>query len=144
MVTRSCRMRARVAQATVRVWVEGRDDPCSLTVLVDPEGVDLSRPECFSPRAFMKSPSIYKRVRVRGDSERVLVSCAEGGHDTAHHQPGHDRPSGPWSFETERQPRSSRPHTAEPEQLRGPLSPYHARPGHTGGRYDEDAGLCRD
>src|SRR5437899_690433 len=62
MVTRSCRMRARVAQATVRVWVEGRDDPCSLTVLVDPEGVDLSRPECFSPRAFMKSPSIYKRV----------------------------------------------------------------------------------
>jgi len=59
-------MRARVAQATVRVWVEGRDDPCSLTVLVDPEGVDLSRPECFSPRAFMKSPSIYKRVRVRG------------------------------------------------------------------------------
>src|SRR5438445_4839960 len=66
MVTRSCRMRARVAQATVRVWVEGRDDPCSLTVLVDPEGVDLSRPECFSPRAFMKSPSIYKRVGVRG------------------------------------------------------------------------------
>src|SRR2546427_6740721 len=59
-------MRARVAQATVRVWVEGRDDPCSLTVLVDPEGVDLSRPECFSPRAFMKSPSIYKRVGVRG------------------------------------------------------------------------------
>src|SRR5437016_13855968 len=59
-------MRARVAQATVRVWVEGRDDPCSLTVLVDPEGVDLSRPECFSPRAFMKSPSIYKRARVRG------------------------------------------------------------------------------
>src|SRR2546425_7512959 len=74
----------------------------------------------------------------------VLVSCAEGGHDTAHHQPGHDRPSGPWSFETERQPRSSRPHTAEPEQLRGPLSPYQARPGHTGGRYDEDAGLWRD
>src|SRR5437870_3252223 len=61
-------MRARVAQATVRVWVEGRDDPCSLTVLVDPEGVDLSRPECFSPRAFMKSPSIYKRARVRGKS----------------------------------------------------------------------------
>src|SRR2546426_6924896 len=70
-------------------------------------------------------------------SARVLVSCAEGGHDTAHHQPGHDRPSGPWSFETERQPRSSRPHTAEPEQLRGPLSPYHARPGHTGGRSEE-------
>src|SRR5712691_8607187 len=64
-------MRARVAQATVRVWVEGRDDPCSLTVLVDPEGVDLSRPECFSPRAFMKSPSIYKRVRVRGVSLRA-------------------------------------------------------------------------
>src|SRR5712691_1847326 len=64
-------MRARVAQATVRVWVEGRDDPCSLTVLVDPEGVDLSRPECFSPRAFMKSPSIYKRVRVRGLSLRA-------------------------------------------------------------------------
>src|SRR2546425_11108621 len=62
-------MRARVAQATVRVWVEGRDDPCSLTVLVDPEGVDLSRPECFSPRAFMKSPSIYKRVRVRGNNQ---------------------------------------------------------------------------
>jgi len=46
--------------------VEGRDDPCSLTVLVDPEGVDLSRPDCFSPRAFMKLPSIYKRARVRG------------------------------------------------------------------------------
>src|SRR5439155_27022278 len=58
--------RARSAQATVRVWVEGRDDPCSRTVLLDPEGVDLSRPECFSPRAFMKSPSIYKRVGVRG------------------------------------------------------------------------------
>ncbi len=31
----------------------------------------------------------------------------------------------------------------EPEQLRGPLSPYHARPGHQGGRDDEYAGLCR-
>src|SRR3989442_14479119 len=68
-------MRARVAQATVRVWVEGRDDPCSLTVLVDPEGVDLSRPECFSPRAFMKSPSIYKRARVRG--RPVIASRAK-------------------------------------------------------------------
>jgi len=29
------------------------------------------------------------------------------------------RVRGPW--ETERQPRSSCPHTAEPEQLRGPL-----------------------
>ena len=32
----------------------------------------------------------------------------------------------------------------EPEQLRGPLSPYHARPGHQGGRDDEYSGLCRD
>src|SRR5437870_197415 len=74
-------MRARVAQATVRVWVEGRDDPCSLTVLVDPEGVDLSRPECFSPRAFMKSPSIYKRDRVRGiqsGSCRALFRICRG------------------------------------------------------------------
>ena len=50
--------------------------------------------------------------KVQGEShgrERVLVSCAESGNDTAHHQPGHDRPSGPWSLETERQPRSSRP-----------------------------------
>ena len=31
----------------------------------------------------------------------------------------------------------------EPEQLRGRLSPYHARPGHQGGRDDEDSGLCR-
>src|SRR5438128_1411243 len=72
-------MRARVAQATVRVWVEGRDDPCSLTVLVDPEGVDLSRPECFSPRAFMKSPSIYKRVRVRGKLSIPQLSIKPAG-----------------------------------------------------------------
>ena len=32
----------------------------------------------------------------------------------------------------------------EPEQLRGPLSPYHARLGHQGGWYDEYADLCRN
>jgi predicted homoserine dehydrogenase-like protein len=31
----------------------------------------------------------------------------------------------------------------EPEQLRGLLSPHHARLGHQGGRDDEYAGLCR-
>jgi len=31
----------------------------------------------------------------------------------------------------------------EPEQLRGRLSPYHARLGHQGGRDDEYSGLCR-
>ena len=35
------------------------------------------------------------------------------------------------------------PFLTKPEQLRGPLSPYHARLGHHGGHDDEYAGLCR-
>lgn len=31
----------------------------------------------------------------------------------------------------------------KPEQLRGPVSPYHARLGYQGGRDDEYSGLCR-
>jgi hypothetical protein len=37
------------------------------------------------------------------------------------------RVRGPW--ETERQPRSSYPHAAEPEQLRGPFEPVSCKAG---------------